>query len=525
VFRVYDCVTQQHDFRLVFLAGLICLFASYTACNVIARTRTRSQGYPAAWLCVAAVVLGSGIWATHFIAMLAYRPSMPLGFDLDLTAVSALDAVVMSGIGLLIGRTRTQTATTALAGGAVIGVGVGVMHFTGMAAFLVPAVKHWDATYVHASLAIGIAGAAASLWTMRRGDGPIARVAAASLLTLAICGLHFTAMAALSLEPDPRIAFPEQMVAPEWMAVAITAITLLIVSLALAGSIIDQHLAERNAQESARLRAHVSELEATKQTLEARTRELAAALEAAAVGSETKSRFLAAMSHELRTPLNAIVGFSEAMSKEMFGPMNNQRYLEYTNDIQGSAKHLLALINDILDFSKLDAGHLELREEAVDLPAIVADALHMTEIQAQNAGVSVKTSVPENLPCLWADPRRVRQILLNLISNAVKFTPEGGEIKISASVPQGAGAGLVITVADTGIGMDQDEIPLALERFGQVDSGLSRNFEGAGLGLPLSKRLVELHGGTLTIESARGAGTTVTVAFPAKRLSERLNVA
>jgi signal transduction histidine kinase len=523
--RVYGCITEQHDIRLVVLAGMICLFASYTAFSLIARAHMPSQKVPTAWLGVAAVVLGCGVWATHFIAMLAYRPNLPLGFDSGLTGLSVLVAVAVSGAGLLVAHCCKRATAVAVIGGAIIGSGVGAMHYIGMQALIVAATKVWDATYVHTSLAIGIAGTAAAIWIAWRDQGIGTRIAASGVLALAICGLHFTAMAALSLDPDPRIGLPDEMLAPEWMAVAITAIAILIVSLGLIGSIVDQHLAERSVQEADRLRHYVVELEAAKRDLEIGNEQMAIALDAAAVGSQAKSRFLAVMSHELRTPLNAIVGFSEMVAAEMLGPVGNPRYREYSKSIVDSAKHLLALINDILDFSRLDAGHLELHEEAIDLARVIADVTDMMRLQAENARIELCTELPEQLPRLWADNRRLRQVLLNLISNAIKFMPEGGEVHISLSVPQDAETGLAIAVTDTGIGMAPEQIPVALERFGQIDCGLNRNYEGSGLGLPLSKSLVELHGGALSIQSAPGVGTTVTIAFPAERLRETQDAA
>ncbi len=178
---------------------------------------------------------------------------------------------------------------------------------------------------------------------------------------------------------------------------------------------------------------------------------------------------------------------------------------------------MLDLINDILDFSKLDAGRLELHEETVNLHEIVDGALQMMHGEAARTGIRIHKTLAQELPDLFADQRRVRQVLLNLLSNAVKFTPEGGEVKV-ATFRRGSEVG--VAVADTGIGIAAEDIPRALERFGQVDSSLSRKYEGTGLGLPLSKRLMELHDGRLELESIVGAGTTVTILFPAKRLIE-----
>jgi signal transduction histidine kinase len=206
----------------------------------------------------------------------------------------------------------------------------------------------------------------------------------------------------------------------------------------------------------------------------------------------------------------------------MFGPAGDSRYVEYAKNIFDSGSHLLGLINDVLDFSKLEAGRFELQEEPVDIAKTVAETLNMMGQQAEKSGLRLIADVPPRLPYLRADERRIRQILINLLSNAIKFTPDGGELRVSASCTD---SGIVISVSDTGIGMAEEDIPKALDRFGQIDSRLSRKYDGTGLGLPLSKRLVELHGGTLEIDSAVGAGTTVTIRFPPARAIENACVA
>jgi signal transduction histidine kinase len=511
--RIYGCITEQHDLWLVLLAGVICLFACYTAFSLGARVRSLGKRAGFAWLAAAAVVTGSGVWATHFVAMLAFRPGMPIAYDVGLTVLSVVIAILFAGAGYVVARRQGGAF-----GGAIVGFGVGAMHFTGMAALQAPAFKHWDMTYVVASLAIGaMLGALAVAAAQRRSDFR-GRMTAANLLVLGIVGLHFTAMAAFSLEPDPRIGYIDQaIIAPRWLAVTVAAVTLLIVALGLVGAVLDEHLAGRAAREADRLRRHVVELEATKLELEAATGQMRMALEAAAAGSQAKSQFLATMSHELRTPLNAIIGFAEMQVLQVFGPLGDARYQDYAKDIHSSGKHLLELINDVLDIAKLDVGHLELQEEDVNLVATITECVNMMVRQAETAGLRLDTDLPATLPHVRVDKRRLHQVLLNLLSNAVKFTPEGGAVRIAAM--HGA-AGLVVTVADTGIGMAPEDIPTALERFGQVDSRLSRAYEGTGLGLPLAMQLMELHGGTLAIESTVGRGTTVTIVLPAARLSQ-----
>jgi signal transduction histidine kinase len=231
--------------------------------------------------------------------------------------------------------------------------------------------------------------------------------------------------------------------------------------------------------------------------------------------SKAKSNFLALMSHELRTPLNAIIGFSEVIAGEHFGAIGSERYRSYAADIHGAGRHLLALINDILDLSKAEAGKLDLHCEEIDINAVVVDCVKLIAEKARTQGIKIEITIPIKLPKLCGDALRLKQILVNLLSNAVKFTP-AGSVKIAAE--SRADGELMVSVTDTGVGMAPEAIPIALEPFRQIDSSLSRKFEGTGLGLSLVKSLVEHHEGRLEIESAVGSGTTVRVFFPRSRV-------
>jgi signal transduction histidine kinase len=214
--------------------------------------------------------------------------------------------------------------------------------------------------------------------------------------------------------------------------------------------------------------------------------------------------------------LNAIIGFSEVITNETFGPIGSVKYREYTNDIHESGHHLLGLINDILDLSKVESGTEELHEDKIEIPEIISSALKMVRQRAEQGGIKLEIELRDQLPALRADERKLKQILVNLLSNAIKFTDAGGNVTLSVRCRMDSG--YVFQIADTGIGIAPEDIPKALSRFGQVDGDLNRQFEGTGLGLPLTKALVELHGGALDLQSEVGVGTTVTVRFPAERL-------
>jgi len=513
MFRIYDCIASQHDLRLVVLAGIVCLLACFTALSLLDRARASGGRERLAWLTGSAVVAGCGIWATHFVAMLAFRQNLPTGYDVNLTLLSIAIAIIVTWVGYYL---AIELPGAAVGGGAIAGLAVGGMHFVGMAALRVPAALSWDTSFVIVSIVIGVVFGAAAMKVECASQGaPGRRLNATLLMVLAIVGLHFTAMAAVTLVPDPRVPMSDELIAPEWLAVAVAGMTILIVALGMVGSIVDQHFADRSAREADRLRHHIAELEVTRRELEHTTANLSKALDAAAASSQAKSQFLATMSHELRTPLNAVIGFSDLIASEIYGPLGDGRYRDYAKTICDSGAHLLGLINDVLDISKLDAGGLELDDEVVELPGIVDDALRMVARQAETGGVGLEKTYDIDVPPLRADRRRVRQVVLNLLSNAVKFTPRDGCVTINVFRD---GECLAVAVTDTGIGIAADDIPRALERFGQVDDSLGRKYEGTGLGLPLSKALMELHGGTLELESALGIGTTVTVAFPAERL-------
>ena len=244
------------------------------------------------------------------------------------------------------------------------------------------------------------------------------------------------------------------------------------------------------------------------------------ALEKTEIASRAKSDLMANMSHELRTPLNAIMGFSETMKEETFGSVGSDKNREYLSDIHNSAQHLLELINDILDASAIEADVLGLHEENVNLNDVIDVSVRLIKPRAESGQVAVTSSINPEIPLLCADERRVKQILLNLLSNAVKFTPEGGEVSVSTQLNEDGS--LAVCVADTGIGMDEEEVTLAMSTFGQVDSGLDRKYEGTGLGLPLTQGLVELHGGTIKIKSKKDQGTSATVIFPKERIIQNV---
>jgi two-component system cell cycle sensor histidine kinase PleC len=233
-----------------------------------------------------------------------------------------------------------------------------------------------------------------------------------------------------------------------------------------------------------------------------------------------KSRFLAQMSHELRTPLNAILGFSEVMKSEIFGKHAVAVYKSYSADIHNSGVHLLNLINEILDLSRIEAGRYELNEEAVSLVHLVADCHHLLKLRASSRGITIHEVFEKGMPRIWGDERAMRQIALNLLSNSIKFTPQGGEIHLK--VGWTASGGQYFSVKDNGSGIAEDEIPIVLASFGQGTNSIKSAEQGAGLGLPIAKSLIDMHGGSFTLRSKLRIGTEVIVTFPPERVMSAL---
>jgi signal transduction histidine kinase/ActR/RegA family two-component response regulator len=466
-----------------------------------------------AWTLGGAIAMGSGIWAMHFVGMLAFRLPIPVAYDIPITLVSLLLPIGASGLALWqvsradLGRLRLGVSAV------IMGVGINAMHYTGMAAMRMQPGIVYDPLLFGLSVLIAVAASALALWIafrLRRStpDAWVPRAGAAVVMGFAIVGMHYTGMAAAHFPADSVCLAARVGVHRDSLASLVVLATFCVLGLALIASVFDARLGA-----NARILAMSEATAAERQHLLERER---IARDEAERLSALKDEFLATLSHELRTPLNAILGWAGMLQRGVKDEATMKRALE---TIERNARAQGKLIDDLLDMSRIISGTVRLEVQTVDPSRIIEAALGTVHPAAAAKMIALRADLgrePGALPLeVRADPGRLQQVLWNLLANAVKFTPSGGSVQVLLGRD---GNDAVIRVIDSGIGIAPDFLPYVFDRFRQQDASISRQHGGLGLGLSIARQLVELHGGTIAVDSAGShTGTVFTVRLPLAR--------
>jgi signal transduction histidine kinase/ActR/RegA family two-component response regulator len=499
-------LTGHYEIPLVLVSIFVAIVASYSALSLAGRV-TESKGRARyAWTVGGAIAMGSGIWAMHFVGMLAFSLPIPIAFDIPITVASLLLPIAASGLALWqVGRVdlgRVRLALSAL----LMGLGINAMHYTGMAAMRMAPGIVYDPWLFALSVLIAIGASALALWIafrLRRNTPSVwlPRVGAAVVMGFAIVGMHYTGMAAASFPQDAVCMAARAGTQSGGLAVLVVIASFGVLSMALMASVFDARL-----EANARILVMSQGTAAEREQLLVRER---AARDQAEHLSAMKDEFLATLSHELRTPLNAMLGWAGMLQRGVKDEATLRRGLE---TIERNARAQGQLIDDLLDMSRIVAGTLRLDVQRVDLARTIEAALGTVQPAVLARQIALHTELAADVGEVHGDPGRLQQVLWNLLSNAVKFTPNGGSVQV---VLTRDGDDALVRVSDSGIGIAPDFLPHVFDRFRQQDASITRRHGGLGLGLAIVRQLVELHGGTIAADSAgENTGTTFTLRLP-----------
>lgn len=482
-------MTVHYDAWLVATSVAIAIMASYVALDLTGRLSPLRNPSGWWWLC-GPIAMGLGIWSMHFIGMLAFHLPVPVGYDGGLVLLSVLVAVGASALALFV-ATRPSLRLVVLAASSVsMGAAISGMHYIGMAAMRLPGTITWRPLLVTLSIAIAVGASFVSLlmaFRLRRSGSGVFRwikLEAAVIMGIAISGMHYTGMAAARFSPALLDVDSHGMsLDTSGMSIGVIAGTIIILSLALAGAALDERTRLLANEQHARREAEAA--------------------------NRLKDEFLATLSHELRTPLNVILGCTQ-MLQVVAG--DSVKVLAAAHTIARNGEALRHLVEDLLDVSRITLGGMHLERQPVDIAALLGAASESVRPAASAKSVRlIVTSAPQ-LPRVMGDPDRLQQVIWNLLENAVKFTPAGGEVRVNVHRKD---PHVVLSVTDTGCGISAAFLPHVFEMFRQAEATGSRTVGGLGIGLSIVRRLVELHGGTVTVSSTgSGHGATFTVYLP-----------
>lgn len=500
------------DPRLIVLSVFIAVIGSYTALDISEQIAIAQGTAPRWWLVGSALTLGLTVWAMHFTAILAHKLPIPVGYDFTTVLISLLLTILASGVGFfLVSRQPLLHWLPLLGAGFCVGGGIIGMHFTAMSSLQLAAKVFYDLKLCVVSGLVAIAFSLVALWLTfgRRTESnlpeAVRKLGSAVIMGTAICGMHYIAMAGVTFRTSLITLSKFSVVDNKLLAVVLGIAALLILTLALLASFFGRRVSVELAV-TAIMRQNEARLE---QLVKQRTEELEALQLIAEAANQAKTEFLSNMSHELRTPLTSIIGLSSLLDKQIFGSLNDKQ-LQYVNIISTCGYQLLDLINDLLDLAKIEAGREELNLETIEIEGICQYCISLIRQQAINRGLQLELVIEPDLVTCLADNRRLKQILLNLLSNAIKFTDSGS---ITLSVRQEL-CYLQFAVIDTGIGISQEQQGNLFQSFRQLDNQTNRKYKGTGLGLALTKKLAQLHGGDITVESELGRGSCFTFLLP-----------